>query len=205
MCIFQARFYADAVPVNRALQGLLHRCCPAPWTLLPIQDTLHISLTRPILLRIQEKELFIGQVSQCLRDSRVHPYVAGLHSFAIGFAQFTCFPSDTSSRVFLALETSSGWHEMAALTDALSKRLYALFQVPSYYNRPRFHVSYAYCEPANGEARSELIARGQCLARQLNDSLAKTLRIHGPLFAHALEVQVGQHIRRLMIPSTALT
>lgn len=33
-------------------------------------------------------------------------------SFEIGFSQFACMKSDTSDRVFLTLEVSSGWQEV---------------------------------------------------------------------------------------------
>ena len=32
--------------------------------------------------------------------------------FLVAFSQFVCLPSDTSKRVFLALEISAGWHEV---------------------------------------------------------------------------------------------
>ncbi|WFD40830.1 poly(U)-specific 3'-to-5' RNA exonuclease [Malassezia japonica] len=128
------------------------------------EERLHLSLTRPILIRKHEQKSFVDQAAQCVRESQVE-------RFSVGFARFTSFPSDTSDRVFLALETNAGWHELQSLTKALSQRLYALFRAPMYYQQPRFHASVAYCEPTEACPRAALERIGEELASALNRSL----------------------------------
>lgn len=71
-------FSPDAVPIDRALRDLLRRSCPPSWTLLPVDDALHISLTRPIVLRKHEESLFTQCVSDAVRASGVRRYVSML-------------------------------------------------------------------------------------------------------------------------------
>ena len=67
---------SNAVHIDHALRQLLQRSCPPSWTLLPVDDALHISLTRPIVLRKHEEPLFTQCVDDALRASGVRRYVS---------------------------------------------------------------------------------------------------------------------------------
>lgn len=112
----------------------------------------------------------------------------------MGFAQFACFASDTSSRVFLSLETNAGWHEMAGITQALDRRLHTAFRAPVYYAQPRFHVSTAYRAPQAGEERTCVVREGERWANTLNAELGAALRAHAPIAVHTAGAQVGKHV-----------
>lgn len=157
--------------------------------LLPIPTALdaaalHISLTRPLLLRRSEQAQFFQAARVGVASTHTAPFV-------LGFAQFVCFPSDTSTRVFLCLEVNAGWHEMHTVTCALNRQLHALFQAQPYYTAPRFHTSIAYWDPQPERARSQLIQQGEALAAYLNTHADTHVRC-GPVRVHEIVAQFGK-------------
>ena len=112
----------------------------------------------------------------------------------MGFAQFACFASDTSPRVFLSLETNAGWHEMAGITQALNRRLHMAFRAPVYYAQPRFHASMAFRAPMADEERGNVIREAERWAETLNAELGATLRAHVPIAVHTAGAQVGNQV-----------
>ncbi|WFD00379.1 poly(U)-specific 3'-to-5' RNA exonuclease [Malassezia yamatoensis] len=186
------------VKLTRNFHHLLRQNTPEGWNYIMDQAALHLSLTRPIVLQRHETQAFLHGVRDAVKKS-------GISQFAVGFAQFSCFPSDTSSRIFLSLETSSGWTSMQQLTQVLSKELHALFSIQKFYEQPRFHVSFAYREVHSCDPRQEFIKHGHKIAQALNRSHGATLQSQPAIYANAIAVQTGRAIEYVNIPHTGST
>lgn len=153
--------------------------------------SLHISLSRPIVLRKHEQNTFFAQVSRAIQDTALQP-------FEIGFSQFACMKSDTSDRVFLTLEVSSGWQELHALSLHLNQLLFNLFRARAYFEDTRFHTSFAYLsDPTRSQA--ELCQEGMCLAQEWNHDLRETVCQVGPLLVYYIHAQAGNRVERIRV------
>ncbi|OAX39880.1 hypothetical protein K503DRAFT_810263 [Rhizopogon vinicolor AM-OR11-026] len=95
---------------------------------------LHLSLSRPIFLRVHQREEFKQAIR--LIASRQAPFQAS-------FATFSEFTNDERTRAFLSIEVGAGHHELRNMLSALSPTLQSLHQ-RDFYNQPRFHVSIAW-------------------------------------------------------------
>lgn len=168
------------IPVSLDLEDLWPRVETPKAALLELIDHPHISLTRPLVLRKHEQGPFYAQVRQA---------TACVRPFSVGFARFVCLPSDTSERVFMALEVSAGWHELTEHVRALNERLSRLLHVRQYYDEARFHASIAYL---HGAPRAQLVQEGERLARAWNHCLCVT--DIGPMTVRAIYTKVGQDI-----------
>lgn len=126
-------------------------------------EPLHISLTRPILLRAHEREGFVNEVKAVLKNEVCS-------SLSVALATFAHFVNDDSTRVFLALEVGQGHEQIRALTQALDSRLSKLFQAQKYYSEARFHSSYAYIESHEAGKSSKDALRPELTKAQINRS-----------------------------------
>lgn len=118
--------------------------------------------------------------------------------FLVAFSQFVCLPSDTSKRVFLALEISAGWHELQALTEALNKRLYELFRARPYYTEARFHASIGFWESHDIDQHC-LIGHGHKVASTLNITFGDMLRRVDPTCISHVAAQVGSYLQQFSL------
>ena len=59
---------AETVHRTREMDKLIRDSCPDPWQSLMMSDTLHISLTRPIVLRRHERSSLIQQARDAVLD-----------------------------------------------------------------------------------------------------------------------------------------
>lgn len=168
------------LPVPLDLEDLRRRVETPKAVLLEVIDHLHISLTRPLVLRKHEQGPFYEQVRQV---------AAIVRPFSVGFARFVCLPSDTSERVFIALEVNAGWHELAELVCALNERFSRLLHAREYYDEARFHASVAYLY---GAPRVYLVREGERIARAWNHSFR--VKDIGPVTVRAIYTKVGQDI-----------
>lgn len=95
---------------------------------------LHISLSRPVYLFHQQREMFKQSVKS----------MASSHAtFSASFASFTAFENDEKTRAFVAMEIGAGHSELRKLVDHLTPTLRGLYQ-KEYYSEPRFHASIAW-------------------------------------------------------------
>lgn len=86
MYIYQVGSPSDPVPSdNQPMKNLLRRvveqgCTYPGFCMLSGEGgrSLHLSLTRPILIRKHEQKSFVDQAAQCVRESQVERYVAQL-------------------------------------------------------------------------------------------------------------------------------
>lgn len=72
--------FAYPVPVDDKLQRLLEQCDGIKWALLPTSEPLHISLTRPILLRKYEQPWFVQQAAISITESHTLRYAECIHT-----------------------------------------------------------------------------------------------------------------------------
>lgn len=143
------------------------------------RDELHISLTRPTILRDHDRAAYIRQVANAVR---------GVRPFVLSFSHFECFPSDTSGRVFLGIEIGAGKHNLSELSHILDA-VQNTFHAPSYYNDAHFHTSFAYidsnCTIPNPESRRA----GYNLANSLERRIGNALRAVPPIATHNIGIK----------------
>ncbi|SHO79594.1 Hypothetical protein MSYG_3944 [Malassezia sympodialis ATCC 42132] len=155
------------------------------------EPSLHVSLTRPIILRKHEERSFAEEVLQAVKS-------LSLPRFSLAFSRFICLPSDSSERVFLCMELSAGWHELYALVQELNPRFQRLFGARGYYDKAQFHASVAFMDDVS-VPRQQLIRHGHTLAEALNDALGQELCRVGPLHVSVLAARVGQHVHNIYL------
>ncbi|CAO1616775.1 unnamed protein product [Sympodiomycopsis kandeliae] len=157
-------------------------------------DSLHVSLTRPVLIRGHERDAFSREVKDILCHSGDNK------GFDISLAQTTHFLNDDSTRLFFALEIAQGHEELLALTRALDLRLSKTFQVKGYYEEARFHSSFAYLQQTDNLQLTEAqIAFGQDLTRQLARQLdTRLLRMESQRIREVC-IRVGQNVTRVAL------
>lgn len=120
---------SDAVHTSRCTSGCAGECNKTMGNL-----ELHISLSRPILLRAHQRE----EVKKAVK--RIAHSVS---SFDASFATFTEFTNDENTRTFLAMEIGAGHLELRNILDLLNPTLQSLRQ-KEFYTDPKFHASIAW-------------------------------------------------------------
>ncbi|KNZ57960.1 uncharacterized protein VP01_2030g2 [Puccinia sorghi] len=106
--------------------------------------SLHLSLSRPLFLKTNERDNFINQMKK---------FISGIKLFEIYFSAFSNLMNDDCTRGFLALEVGNGHSDVSKLfySSILNELLKEIDKVlemycqPKYYENPRFHVSIAWC------------------------------------------------------------
>ncbi|KAJ1673493.1 poly(U)-specific 3'-to-5' RNA exonuclease, partial [Spiromyces aspiralis] len=104
---------------------------------------LHISLSRPVVLKRHHLPPFLGRLSESLRSQP---------GFRVGFSGFECFVNDTQTRSFMALLVGHGADKLGLLLGRVNECLAAYGQA-QFYENPRFHASFAYSEGAEAIRR----------------------------------------------------
>ncbi|KAI5476208.1 UPF0406 family protein [Pseudohyphozyma bogoriensis] len=95
------------------------------------ESTLHISLSRPLLLQTNIwNDLKAGV-------ARVAESFSGFHA---RYATFATLENDQKNRRFLGIELGTGWTELKEVLDSIDALLVKL-RLPTYYPNPRFHTS----------------------------------------------------------------
>ncbi|KAI0300614.1 hypothetical protein B0F90DRAFT_391281 [Multifurca ochricompacta] len=119
----------EQVPSTRNLGGL----DPDSGSVAGMHE-LHVSLTRPFFLHGHQRE----EMKRAVRDA------AKAHApFAASFAAFLNLTNDECTRTFLCMEVGAGHQELRSLSKALTATLQS-FRQKEYYERPRFHASFAW-------------------------------------------------------------
>lgn len=157
---------------------------------------LHISLTRPILLRAHERDAFVQEVTNVIRQS-----APDVLDFA--FANAASLVNDDATRMFLALEVGQGHEELSAITKALDKRLRELFQAQEYYAEARYHCSAAYYQRGGAEASTCLTAKQRAFGEAealLMGELFSIFNEQRPFRARAVCIRVGKQVSVVSLP-----
>lgn len=160
-------------------------------------DVIHISLTRPILVRARERDTFFREVRSTLQS---------FPPLSISFSRFSTLPSSSSvakDRDFFVLEVGKGHETMVEMSEALSEMLRSFFRAQGYWSRDqvRFHTSFAFLDAGQssdaGVDRAEGGTRSpsrlaQDLAQRLEERYAEELRRSiGELRVSTVGVKVG--------------
>ncbi|KAE8266568.1 hypothetical protein A4X09_0g5784 [Tilletia walkeri] len=147
---------------------------------------LHISLTRPILVRPHEREDFRKLVQGALEDRQ---------SFQIHFARLTTLTNDDSSRIFFVLEVGTGWEELHNLTTALNKPLHSAFRARSYYTEARYHASIASIPlPPHPSSHQTLRQAAETTAARLDNTHARKISKCPAFTADTVGIRVGTQV-----------
>ncbi|MBW0503399.1 hypothetical protein O181_043114 [Austropuccinia psidii MF-1] len=97
--------------------------------------SLHLSLTRPIYLKTNERREFHEQLKKAIMDVEL---------FEIYFANCATLSNDEHTRGFLVLEVGNGHFLLMNLLERVNSIL-DQFCLPKYYEFPRFHISFGWC------------------------------------------------------------
>lgn len=178
LCVLERCAFLLTVPVDTQLQHVLDMACASQ--VIPIdRGELHISLSRPTILRDHERAAYIRQVANAVR---------GVRPFVLSFSHFECFPSDTSGRVFLAVEIGAGKQHLSELSRMLDA-VQNSFHAPSYYNNAHFHTSFAYIDSNCTIPNSESRQAGYNLASSLESGIGNALRAVPPIATHDIGIK----------------
>ncbi|CAD6889304.1 unnamed protein product [Tilletia laevis] len=150
---------------------------------------LHISLTRPILIRAHERNEFRTLVENALE---------GRNRFQIHFARLTTLINDDASRLFFVLEVGTGWEELHNLSTALNKPLHAAFRARSYYTEARYHASIASIPlpPSNNTITQ---AEAEAQAHKLDDLHARAFSRCPAFVAETVGIRVGAQLSTITL------
>lgn len=143
-----------------SMHSLVHLATP--------DASLHLSLSRPLYLRVHERETIKQAVKQASKESsrymissrQCRRYPTFRLRFTISFAAFAILTNDAKTRSFLALEIGAGHAQVCRGVSRLALPLIVAFKYeticsllrpilqslrqPAYYDRPRFHASFAW-------------------------------------------------------------
>ncbi|KAE8232439.1 hypothetical protein CF326_g2523 [Tilletia indica] len=145
---------------------------------------LHISLTRPILVRPHEREDFRKLVQGAVEDRQ---------SFQIHFARLTTLTNDDSSRIFFVLEVGTGWEELHNLTTTLNKPLHSAFRARSYYTEARYHASIASI-PLPPHSHQSRRKAAETTAARLDNTHAREISRCPAFTADTVGIRVGTQV-----------
>ncbi|WVO13235.1 hypothetical protein L204_100848 [Cryptococcus depauperatus] len=123
----------------------------------PLLPKLHISLTRPLPLRRHQIQSFRDKLSEKLSRcgafrlslaGRVKAYSNEIHEGVQGLAK---------GRGFLALRVGAGASELKAIQDKVIHPILDVVHLPTYYENPEFHSSFAWSllESRGGKQETE--------------------------------------------------
>ncbi|KAH9043532.1 U6 snRNA phosphodiesterase Usb1 [Lactarius deliciosus] len=119
--------------VERAVSVAKQEVAPNPDSVAAVRE-LHVSLTRPFLLRAHQKE----EMKRAVRDAaKAHP------PFTASFAAFSDLTNDEHTRTFLCMEVGAGHGEVLYAHSRITPALLSFHQ-KEYYEQPRFHASFAW-------------------------------------------------------------
>lgn len=160
-------------------------------------DVIHISLTRPILVRARERDTFFREVRSTLQS---------FPPLSLSFSRFSTLPSSSSvakNRDFFVLEVGKGHEAMVEMSEALSGMLRSFFRAQGYWSRDqvRFHTSFAFLDAGQSSGAGVDRAEGgtrspsrlaQDLAQRLEERYAEELRRSvGELRVSTVGIKVG--------------
>ncbi|PWN92495.1 hypothetical protein FA10DRAFT_300974 [Acaromyces ingoldii] len=157
-------------------------------------EPLHVSLSRPILIRAHERDTLVDVVRTALSHSQPGP------SLDVAFARFAHFPSHDAKRTFWAVEVGQGWRELKTVTDALDKGLGAsALKARPYHAQPRFHASFASARASLGVApesdERECENKRQQITDRLEAELSVKLRHCPPIRIGSVGVALGKEVQ----------
>ncbi|KAK0553786.1 poly(U)-specific 3'-to-5' RNA exonuclease [Tilletia horrida] len=148
---------------------------------LSLPSELHISLTRPLLVRPHERGAFRSIVTE---------HLCARKSFEFHFARVVTLINDDRSRLFFALEVGTGWAQLHELTLALNKPLEQAFRARAYYSEARYHSSFASIRLG----QSADTQKWEELSQSLDKIIGQSLRRCPPFSAEHIGIRVGAHI-----------
>lgn len=192
---FSAHFHTTFNDSDRHKSELSSTDPGAPSILPP---HLHISVTRPILIRAQEREELFQKVKDTLMEltmsSESQPKrIQGpsrRSTIPISFSRFSLLPSDTTHRVFLVLEIGKGHDDLLRISSALNESLRKNFRAPEYWLRSevRFHASFG-CFDLSDDRLESLLSDKRCWRRS-------ELELELKDFSEAIERRYGNDLRQ---------
>ncbi|KXS16790.1 hypothetical protein M427DRAFT_68826 [Gonapodya prolifera JEL478] len=142
--------------------------------------SLHVSLTRPVILRIFQLEAFTKGLE--MRASK-------RKQFRYSLGSFKTYQNYNKSQTFLALDVLGGKRDFNNLVSD-SDAVLATFQLPQYYATPSFHVSIAW---------TDVETRSENLLRTLSDEFADELGLLSGLHAGCVECKAGNKMVRILL------
>ncbi|CAG8446750.1 5454_t:CDS:2 [Funneliformis mosseae] len=95
------------------------------------ETKLHISLSRPLLLKYHHIENFWTKIKKGFLNRK---------RFSLSFANIAGFSNDDDTRSFMALEVGKGSSELKSMVNIVNK-VAKDFQQKPFYENPRFHAS----------------------------------------------------------------
>ncbi|KDN42077.1 hypothetical protein K437DRAFT_275255 [Tilletiaria anomala UBC 951] len=158
------------------------------------ESTLHVSLTRPILVRPHERQSFVLIVKEALND---------VAASTVSFARFAHLINEDESRGFIAVEISVGHDELQTMSSRLDSYLRTAFKARPYYAAKRFHFSFltadlsTSCAPVKDGTTHDKLVKAQMLsglARDLEGRYGPSLRALPPLRLSRLGIRVGSQV-----------
>ncbi|CAO1636154.1 unnamed protein product [Parajaminaea phylloscopi] len=180
-----------------------------------LTSDLHISITKPLLIRAQEREALHDEVRKTLDKLSSDPRPRHSSGVATSFARFTVLPSTSTPRAFLAFEVGKGYEELLRCSQALNDTLKTCFRAPEYWKEGevRFHASFGAFDmrPPPEDAmsageqetwskikESELQALADLIEERYGDDLRRSV---GELRLTKIGVTVGKSTRWLEAPA----
>ncbi|XP_055327242.1 U6 snRNA phosphodiesterase 1-like [Paramacrobiotus metropolitanus] len=107
-------------------------------------DEPHISLSRTVVLRYHEIPQFTAHLKAEIKKSSIP-------RFTYSFEDVEIYCNDQANTSFLALRVGRGSEEMSGLVK-ISDTCLKSFNMPQYYQKPEFHLSFAWCPEQLDEA-----------------------------------------------------
>lgn len=156
------------------------------------RSSLHISLTRPIVLRASERSTLMDVARTAVRSfASESSHVPQRPALSLSFSQFALLSSEEGDRLYFVAEIGQGWSRLRLLTDCLDRSLIESRIGRPYYEEARFHTSFASIKvDSTGEAQKGV--------ELLNNSLVTRLRAAGVMVTNTIDVAMGT--QTVMIP-----
>ncbi|GAA5904601.1 hypothetical protein JCM6882_004918 [Rhodosporidiobolus microsporus] len=149
------------------------------------RDALHLSLSRPLILQINQRADLRAGVAKVAKEVKGYP---------ARYASFGVLENDEKTRRFLGIEIGTGYDEMHSLLRKLDAML-ALLRLPTYYPEPRFHTSLAWSATTSASSPSTDLPFSDAVLSALDEKLGKKLR-SAELWVGELCVKIGKEVTR---------